>query len=403
MRIWIQFSALAFAVFVAATPGASRSLTRGGVVCTTAPIALCTLPRVPWEGGPAYWARFAPMVAAGWTNPSFFPFALWNGVLTTTQSQIDKYLSVGANTLIPAYSGDDVTLIRSNGIFAVPTLAFAGALPTGMGVETVGWLLGDEPELNYGSGAGGFTGAASPRDNSQCIPPGGSCGQGVLSYYKAHLPADGHPYYANFSHQIMTMPLARAHIFVNNFTNFLSHDIYWYSDGSICSGDKGGIILGTGTDLTSDQCHRSSNYGVALAKFRALASPLQPIFGFTEATTSGGNTLHLRGAVWNNIINEARGIILFNYDSGGCGGDAILINCVGINPGVTAVSGEIRAVAPVLNTQSFQWTFNANINSMLKFGPDGKWYIFAMQAGFNDAGTYTFALPTGFTTAPRQC
>jgi hypothetical protein len=36
---------------------------------------------------------------------------------------------------------------------------------------------------------------------------------------------------------------------------------------------------------------------------------------------------------------------------------------------------------------------------MLKFGPDGKWYIFAMQAGFNDSNTYTFTLPPNFTTA----
>jgi hypothetical protein len=398
MRIEILLSAaIAFAAFVAAAPVAPRSFkTSGGNTCGLAPICL---PRVPWEGGPAYWAQFAPTTTAGWTNPSCFPIAIWQGVSTNSQSQINAYLAVGVNGFVSTYSGDDVALIRSNGMFAVPTWEFNHALPTGMGVETVGFLIADEPELNYGKEANGWTGAASPRDTSQCIPPGSGCGQTVMSTNKANLPHDGHPFTANYSYQILTMPLANSQPFVRNFTNYASHDIFWYSDGSICAGDRG-VILGTppGHDLTSDECHRSSNYGVALAKFRALTSPLQPVFGLTSLGGISGP--HLRGSIWNNIINEARGVVLFNWDTA-CGGtgDIIVLNCGGLNPDITTVSGQIRALATVLNTQSFQWTFNANINSMLKFGPDGKWYIFAMQAGFNDTGIYTFTLPTGFTAA----
>ena len=54
------------------------------------------LPRVPWEGGSAYWSRFPEAHRAGWDRASFFPTVLWYGSCNPDQYVFDK--AHGINT-----------------------------------------------------------------------------------------------------------------------------------------------------------------------------------------------------------------------------------------------------------------------------------------------------------------
>jgi hypothetical protein len=415
---WVVF--FVSALFIAAAGVAmGRSLfsLKSGGACTATPSALCTLPVIAWEGGPQYWAEFSPTNAAGWSNPSFFPVVVFNNPLTAiTAPIISNYQAVGVNTLMEIPSTTNMALFRSAGMWALPSIDLTCAVPAGTGSETVGYFIIDEPEFVYGVGSNTWTGACGPRDQTQC-GGGANCGFTATATLKANLPNDGHPYGINFSLNVLApdrspgMTAPQQSQFINNYANmWVSTDLYWYADTFQCASNGGGAqVLGMpiSTALTSDQCHRSSNYGAIIRGIRAILTRLYPVWGFVEAgcvscdgTTTSITGNQFKGAVWNQIINEARGILIFTPNlAGACTGDVIQLNCGGINSSITTVLGQVSALATVINTQSFKWTFNANIDSMLKFGPDGKWYIFAMQKGFNDTGTYTFTLPTGMTTA----
>jgi hypothetical protein len=413
--------AVATALLIAAAPAAARSLFSGKTAsCNKTPSALCTLTPIAWEGGPGYWAHFAPTAAAGWTNPSFFPVVVFRDWTTTITSGtvVSNYQAVGVNTLTMLPPGTNMALLRSAGMWAIPSIDLTCGLPSGLGSETVGWLVADEPELIYGPGSNTWTGACTPRDQTQCGSP--NCGFTVANTLKATLPADGHPYGINFSINMLATSRApglsgpQQLAFVNGYPNMWdSMDVYWYANAFQCPASQGGaqaLGLPFTTALTSTQCHRSSNYGTVIRGLRALVtSPLRPVWGFVEAgcvecNAGAGDVsitgVQLQGAVWSQIISEARGMQIFTPNlAGSCTGDVIQLNCGSINSSITTVLGQVSALATVLNTQSFQWSFNANLDSMLKFGPDGKWYVFAMQTGFNNSGTYTFTLPTGMTTA----
>ena len=79
---------------------------------TTAP-ALGDLPRVPWSGGPTYFARFPVAKAAGWTDPSVFPISVFFG----KPSHTTQLLDVGVNTFMGAeHDGSNLTDITDHGM-----------------------------------------------------------------------------------------------------------------------------------------------------------------------------------------------------------------------------------------------------------------------------------------------
>ena len=65
-----------------------------------------------------------------------------------------------------------------------------------------------------------------------------------------------------------------------------------------------------------------------------------------------------------------------------------------IRPAVTEVNRQITELAPVLNTQSYQHSFNASLDTMLKHH-NGASYVFAMQKRDKTTGSYSFTLPAG--------
>ncbi len=378
----LMISAIILAVVAVAatfTTNAYRAPDPGGI---GAPAAL-GLPRVAWEGGPGYYTRFPTTAAAEWTDPKFFPIGVWfESVLHQGDIDLDK--AAGLNTYIELTDDSDMTLIRTNSMFAIPSKPLPG-----YGKETVAWLITDEADLLYGPGSDPWTG---PQDGNTCIPiqdQGGQCGYTVMQTLADRLPKDGRPRYANYGKGVIEFESdTQAEKFVNDYTDITSADLYYYTD-----------------PYQTPELRRSTKYGALIDRMRKLDTTdgkQQPIWAFievghpfTEDTAPTITSDQLAGAVWNSLIHEARGIIYFNHNFGGpCWSQHVLRENCGatIRPTVTETNRRITELAPILNTQSYQWTFNPKLDTMLK-EHDGSFYILAMTGPDNPTGTHTLTLP----------
>lgn len=334
------------------------------------------LPRVPWEGGPAYYAQFPQASANGWTNPNFFPIGVWyESVLSQRDIDLDK--GAGLNTYVELTHDSNANLIRQNGMYAIPSSAIPGH-----GQESVGWMLDDEVDMRYGPGSG----------------------YDVMQRHVNNTPRDGRFRYSNYGKGVMMWETDQeAQKFVNDYTQVVSADMYYYTDPYLC------WEMENFHGVPQSQCRRSANYGFTMERMRyldGLDGKRQPIWAFIEnghpwsdndppsGTITGPQ---LTGAVMSSIIHEARGVIYFNHNFGGpCISYHVLRESCGtaVRPYVTEVNRQITQLAPVLNTQSYQHTFNPALNTMLK-AHDGSYYVFAMQKRDRTSGSYTFTLPSG--------
>lgn len=361
------------------------------------------LPRVPWEGGPAYYESFPVARGAGWSDPTFFPIGVWfESVLTQGDVDLDK--AAGLNTYVELTDNSDMELVRRNGMSAIPSSTGLG------GSATVGWLLTDEADMMFGPGDDPWNGEY---DWTSCVPvqeQGGKCGYTVMKTLRDALPAgDGRLRYANYGKGVMLwQDDAEAARFVNGYTQVVSNDLYWYTDPNICA------EMPTWLGLPSGTCRLAANYGVTMDKMRrldAMDGHRQPIFAFVEDghpfTEDDAPTItgpQLAGAVMSSLIHEARGIIYFNHNFGGaCQSQHVLRDCgrTTIRPAVTEINRRVRTLAAVLNSQSYQHVFHPRLDTMLKaYG--GAYYVFAMLGRAEPPGTYTLTLPAGMRGAAAE-
>jgi hypothetical protein len=359
------------------------------------------LPRIPWEGGPAYYAAFPQSKAAGWTDPNFFPIGVWfESVLS--QSDVDKDKAAGLNTYLELTTNSDAELLRRNGLTVMPSENLGSE-----GGETIGRLLVDEADMWAGAGSSAWTGKY-PGQGEICNPTGAKCGFTVMDTLRKGMPADQRMRYANYGKGVyMWNTDAEAARFVNDFTDVVSTDIYWYTDPNICN--EAANFRG----IPANQCRLAANYGDVIDRQRELDArdgDRQPIFGFVEdgmPWTDSGRAIkpdQLKGAVMNSIINEARGIIYFNHNfEGPCISQHVLRESCGaaIRPAVTEVNKQIQQLAPALNTQSYAFEFNSKLDTMLK-AYDGSFYIFSMLNRGSAPGSYTLSLPPGIQGSQVQ-
>ncbi|MEO3869597.1 hypothetical protein ABGB18_12270 [Nonomuraea sp. B12E4] len=353
-----------------------------------------SLAKVPWEGGPVYYARYASASQAGWVNSGFFPVGLWlESVVEPEDAPDDKAL--GINTYVGLTGTSNPQLVRDNGMSALTSKPLVG-----YGSETVGYVLDDEVDMWAGAGAAGWTGNR-PGEGDLCIPKDEGCGYTVLSEQKSRLPKDGRPHYANFGKGVIVWQSeSDAAKFVNGYTDIVSSDVYWYTASGICEDAKNYLNLAT------DQCRLSANYGALIDKLRRLDAQdgrLQPIYAVIEVGWPGADDKRaiepheLAGAVMSSLIHEARGIIYFNHNFGGpCQSQHVLRDHCGdrIRPTVVELNKRIHQLAPVLNTQSYKHTFNKGLDTMLK-SYQGYYYVFSMLGRGVQPGTHTLSLPPG--------
>jgi hypothetical protein len=204
-----------------------------------------------------------------------------------------------------------------------------------------------------------------------------------------------------------------AEQYVNSFTDAVSVDMYFYT---IPFCDRTPFRNFYVTPILQSNCKTASSYGKTMDSLRlrdAADGKLQPLWQFVESVSGSpgeGPSVFIspgqvKGAVMNSIINEARGIVYFNqivsgscqsgnvfrssqYDPQFCGAQQVAA--------VKEVNKQVRSLAEIINTQSYQHTFGAGLDTMLK--SDGRYaYVFAMVDGSTRPGSRTFALPPGVT------
>lgn len=343
--------------------------------------------RIPWEGGPAYWRSFDKAAAAGWTDPSFFPIAIWyNGISSDAEATYDK--SLGFNTYMGMWEGTQYPLFEANDVYWIGGPLNPTFTPDAR--NWVGRLIDDEVDGRF--------------------PPaeGRAHMQGILDGY----PADGRFTYANFTRGVITTDMADrdAEAYVNDFTDAVSLDMYWYTVPYCDQVPYRGA--GHLVPIRKDNCRTSSSYGRAVDGLRARDAAdgeLQAIWQFVEvyggsdSDAGFGGAIRpeqLKGAVMNSVIHEARGIIYFNQSlSGPCQGGSMVRQ---VQMGEECAAAQVRAagevnnqlhqLAPVLNTQSYGYSFGSGLDTMLKTH-DGAAYVFAMIDGESRPGRRTLELP----------
>ncbi|MGP3917544.1 hypothetical protein [Nonomuraea sp. 10N515B] len=353
---------------------------------------------VPWAGGPAYYKRFKAAAEAGWSKPSFFPVGVWYASLRA-QQDVDKDRKAGINTYVELTQDSDMGLVRSNRMSAITSGPRRGAGP-----ETVGWFLATEADMWAGAGVAKWSGAQGYR-SGVCLPEGKRCGFTVMDRLARRLPEDGHLRYANYGKGVMYWHSSeQAAEFVNGYTNVVSTGVHWYTDPAAC--DEGERFL----RMPSSQCRLSANYGAVIDRQRLLDAEdgsLQPIFALVELghpSQKSGGTIRpeqMKGAVMSSLIHEASGIIYLGHNFGGpCRTVSLLREPCGdgIRPAVTEVNGQIRQLAPVLNTQSYRYGYAPELDTMLK-RYRGAYYLFAMVARGASTGRHTLAVPANLSTA----
>jgi hypothetical protein len=344
------------------------------------------LPRIPWEGGPDYWKSFTNADAAGWDEPSFFPVAIWyNGISSDEEVRFDK--EHGINTYMGMDSSTPYSIFERNGVYWIGGKLNESFTPSG--TNWVGAFLDDEVD-------GRFT----PED-----------GREHLQRLADAAPA-GLFKYANFTQMVISqyMPATDAQAFVNGYTDAVSLDMYWYTI-PYCSLEPYQNTHLVPVDKAT--CRTASSYGKTMEALRqqdAADGKLQPLWQFVENLNGGPgegpfvaniSPGQLEGAVMSSVINEARGIIYFNQSlSGPCGGGSVLrlaqvtAEYCGAPQieGMKNINSQIHEMAPVLNTQSYDYSFGEGLDTMLKTY-DGAAYIFAMATGESVPGSRHFSLP----------
>ena len=381
-------------VVVAALVMAAVAAAVAIVLVATATSAPRGLAPVPWEGGPSYYEQFPSAQVAGWTDPAFFPIGVWYQHVGD-QQDVDSDKAAGINTYVELTSDSDMGLVRRNGMTAITSQP----LPE-HGSETIGWLLDDEVDMRAGPGNAAWTNI--PGRDPLCAVTDTQCGYTVLRDLTKRLPADnGRLRYANYGKGVLMWETDdEASVFVNDYTQIVSADAYWYTDPSLC-GDAQNFLA-----MPADQCQRSANYGMTVDRERALDGRderRQPIFAFVEDGWPSADTgrairpQELAGAVMNSLIHGARGIIYFNHSFGGdCQSDQVMRDPCGatIRGAVTEMDSRIRQLAPVLNTPSYAYPFNTGLDTMLKEYA-GSFYAFVMLKRDSAPGSYQLTLPPG--------
>jgi hypothetical protein len=330
------------------------------------------------DGGPNYYAQFGNPLPS---SPDFFPLSTW-GSYNHFQPEIDEDKAVGLNGYTWFADAQNIANANANGLWVVQDYAHDG----NVGPETRGWLLGDEIDMTQGP-------SACPS---------------VMNANKATIEnPGGRLYYSNYGKGVIFWETdAEAACFVN-YDDVNSADIYWFSDGNVCSSlSEGPAFYGLSRPLTTAECRRASNYGDVVQDMRRLdalnGSPRHPIWAFVEVahwSSNGRQPLpaESRAAVWHSLIAGARGIVYFQHSFyGPCTTHHVLRENGCYQPmieTVTSVNALIKSIAPALNGPKLTSGFSANANVRAVAKWDGsRFYVLAGSAE-NASTTGSFAIP----------
>ncbi len=379
-----RFLAVLVGIIIAGSLPACRAPASDAVrIVVSFDLPILDLPTEPWAGGAAYYKRFPVADAAGWSDPSFFPLAVFFG----RPADAAQMAAMGVNTYMGAeHGGEPISDVTDSGIFV---LAQDEWTPEEVGSDprVVGWHISDECEM----GASG------------CTPPGTDNGedgrlakqQGYASYFRGL--DDGRFLQANFGNGVLgtywaptTMP---DHVSLVDVT---SVDKYAYTSTHVQELLQTSPAWPTGATPASAMA-----YGWLQDRMETFSSPQasKPNWVFvetakpllTEETATTINVEQIEGAVWNAIIAGASGIAYFQHNNNDECGMYSLVECsAALRSKVTAINDQVTSLAKLLNSPSYSWNFGPGLQTALKADRQAV-YIFAMTDG--GTGTRSFALP----------
>lgn len=346
------------------------------------------LPRVPWEGGPDYWAQFEN--ASDWTDPSFFPIGIWYAGISSDE-EVAWDSDHGINTYLGMWEGTPFELFERGGVY---------------------WV-GEKLNDTFDEASPHWPGTALDDEVDGRFPP--DEGFAYLEELSADVRDTGRFRYANFTQMVIgsDLEVELQERYVNDFTDVVSLDMYWYTipfcDWRPYRGE------GYAVAVPQQTCRTAASYGrsvEALGVRDAADERLQPRWQFVENLNGLSGQEHvaeiepgqLKGAAMSSIIHEARGIVWFNQSfTGDCQTNNAVRAAQTEGPSwcgyeqieaMGEVNRLIHQLAPVLNTQSYEWDFGTGLDTMLKTH-DGFAYVFAMTDGTR--GERTLSLPDGVT------
>ncbi len=343
------------------------------------PNAALNLPREDWWGGPAYYSAFPKASSSGWTDPSFFPIAVFQGKPEDAAS----LRSIGVNTYMGAeHDGSTMSSITATGMFV---LAQSEWTPSEVGDDpkVVGWNISDECDMGY-SGCKGDEDAQLARQRRYAAAA------------RAH--DDGRFLQANFGNGVLgTFWSKNTMVGHVELVDVTSVDKYAYTSPHVRQ-----ILTASPYWPQGMSPESASAYGWLQTRMATFSNPpgSKPNWVFIETakpylTEAGATSItpeQLEGAVWNALIRGAAGIAYFQHNNNGTCGNYSLMNCDSARAAVAKVNGQVQQLAPVLNTQSQRWDFGSGLATALKVH-DGYAYVLAMTDG--GSGERKFTLPSG--------
>jgi hypothetical protein len=301
-------------------------------------------------------------------DPSYFPLGVFLESVTD-QADVDKDKAAGLNLYVGITANSNLPMVAASGMRVLPQDEWftKGSAPGSSAIA--GWNLGDEIDMYDGPVKGLVTMQA--REDA--------------------VKADGRVKYANYGKGVMFWQTEQeAARFLNNFSEIVSNDIYWYTDPAVCSQWEGGkLLLGAARALTTDECRLASNYGKTVKHMRKLISPAgsKPVWNFVEVGHPFSESwapritpAQTKAAVWSSLINGARGITYFNHSFGGdCQTHhALREPCyAAMRTAVTEINRQVLSLAPVLNSPTVEGltTTTSKVETMTKLS-GGKFYVF---------------------------
>lgn len=357
------------------TPGATTPPDSG---------AALKLPRIAWDGGPAFYKKFPKADAAGWDDPSFFPISVFLG----KPEHAPKLAALGINTYMGAeHDGSRISSITGAGISVLAQDEWSKS-EIGDDPKVVGHLVSDECDMSIGCSG------SNTRENL-------AAQKKMVSELRAR--NDGRFMQANYGNGVLGTFWASGTMaeFVQA-VDVTSVDKYAYTSSHVQ-----GLLPNSPAWPDGAEPASSGAYGWLSDRMRSYMNQaaLQPNWVFVETgrpflTESDSLVIRpeqIEGAVWSSLIHEARGIAYFQHSNDRTCATYSLVDCDQARKDkVKAISAQVRSLAPVLNTQSYVWDFAAGTDTMLKtYG--GSAYVFAGVGLKQSTGSKTFTLPAGVT------
>lgn len=354
----------------------------GAVEAPPPPAASLGLPTEPREGGDGlpsdYWAQFPKAQAAGWTDPSFFPFASF----FVPYHDARQYASYGINVAMNVEaSGSDIGAVTDH-MWVLAGDEWWNNPSANSDPRVVGWHTLDEQEMSGDTFADYKADVDTLRAKNDGRFIQTNFGNGVLDSY---WPDSSQKPFEQWV----------------EYTDAPSVDKYAYTSPHIYD-----YLFPDLADRWPDGANAQSS-AAYYWQAREMGSYFQdppwarPVWVFVEVarpflTERGASVItpqHMEGAVWGAIIGGARGIAWFDHSNdSACGGRAFR-DCPIQREAAVEIMRDVKSLAAVINQPTVVWDFQAGqINTMAK-EYRGYLYIFAQPSTYPKLGTATFTLP----------